>query len=291
MLGHLGFWVEITSGECTEVVVGPLLRFSPHVLYTNVVEPILRWMLVRHGYALMHGACLAGEGEAMLVTARTDTGKTSTLLRLLARQRLGFLSDDMVILRRDGEVLCYPKPLTISHHTLSAVTGLARLTWAERLMLPFQSRVHSRSGRLFAKLLARMPLPVATINTLVQIFVPPPKYSIQRLVPSVELCHASRIGRRFEIERGPDFEAVLEPDQAEVMALDDCADAYGFPPYAELEPFLTTCWGRDLRPEERDIIASGLADQPATLIRREARDWWSRIRELSNGPYRGAEDT
>lgn len=282
VLGRLGFWVEITRGECTEVAVGQLLRFSPHVLYTNVVEPMLRWMLVRHGYALMHGACLAtGDDEALLLTARTDTGKTSTLLRLLARQRLGFLSDDMVILRPDGEVLCFPKPLTISHHTLSAVTGLARLNWYERLMLPLQSRVHSRSGRLFAKLLARMPLPVATINTLVQMLVPPPKYAIDRLVPSVEFTHASRIAQRFEIQRGPDDEAIVEPQQAHTLALEDCEDAYGFPPYAALEPFLTTCDGRNLRPEEQQIIADGLGTRPTTLIRRQARDWWARIGELS----------
>src|SRR5919204_2529760 len=184
VLGRLGFWVEITRGECTHVVAGRLLRLSPHVLYTSVVEPMLRWMLVQRGYALMHGACIAAPDGALLVTARTDTGKTSTLLRLLARQRLGFLSDDMVILRPDGEVLCYPKPLTISHHTLGAVTGLAKLSWFERLVLPLQSRVHSRSGRLFAKILASMPLPVATINALVQLVIPPPKYAITRLIPS-----------------------------------------------------------------------------------------------------------
>ena len=64
------------------------------------------------------------------------------------------------------------------------------------------------------------------------------------------------------------------------MALEDCEDAYGFPPYADLEPFLTRWAGRDLRPDERQIIAAALGDQPTTLIRREARDWWSRIGEL-----------
>ena len=32
---------------------------SPHVLYTNVVEPILRWTFAERGYALVHAACLA----------------------------------------------------------------------------------------------------------------------------------------------------------------------------------------------------------------------------------------
>jgi dolichol-phosphate mannosyltransferase len=291
-LGPLGFWVEIARDDvCTEVVAGHLLRWSPHVLYTNVVEPMLRWMLVQQGYALMHGACVASGDEGLLVTARTDTGKTSTLLRLLARQRLGFLSDDMVILRPDGAVLCYPKPLTISHHTLDAVTALGSLSRFERLALRVQSRVHSRSGRRFAKLLARMPLPVATINAVVQLVIPPPKYTINRLIPSVELRQHSRITHRVEIERGPDLEALIEPWQAHITAIEDCEDAYGFPPYAALEPFLSSCNGRDLRRAEQQIIATALGDRPTTLIRRQARDWWSRIGELYVWDHHSAGDT
>lgn len=120
VLRQFGFWVEIAYGESVEVTVSPLLRFSGHVLYTNVVEPLLRWMLVQRGYALMHGACIKLANGALLITARTDTGKTSTILHLLAQHNLGFLSDDMVILRPDGRALCYPKPLTISRHTLSS---------------------------------------------------------------------------------------------------------------------------------------------------------------------------
>ena len=58
-LPGLGFGVEITIGSRIDVTASPALRFSPHVLYTNVVEPILRWTFVEQGYALVHGACLA----------------------------------------------------------------------------------------------------------------------------------------------------------------------------------------------------------------------------------------
>ena len=60
-LGKLGFWVEIARGESTDVLVSPLLERSPHVLCTNVVEPILRWTFVQEGYALVHWACVAGD--------------------------------------------------------------------------------------------------------------------------------------------------------------------------------------------------------------------------------------
>jgi dolichol-phosphate mannosyltransferase len=84
-LAGLGFGVRIALGERIEVEASTLLRRSPHVLYTNVVEPILRWTFVRKGWALIHGACVGVGGDAYLITARTDTGKTTTLLTLLRR--------------------------------------------------------------------------------------------------------------------------------------------------------------------------------------------------------------
>ena len=94
----------------------------------------------------MHGACLACGDDAYLITARTDTGKTTTILRTLDSQpSFDFLSDDLTIISPDGRVLPYPKPLTISRHTLVAVkTPL--LSRKERTGLFFQSRLHSALG-------------------------------------------------------------------------------------------------------------------------------------------------
>ena len=104
-----------------EATASPLVGRSPHVLYTNVVEPILRWTFAERGYALVHAACLAKGDDAFLVTARTDTGKTTTSLRMLDCEAYSFLSDDLTLVSPAGRVLTYPKPLTISRHTLKAV--------------------------------------------------------------------------------------------------------------------------------------------------------------------------
>ena len=57
LLGQYGFSIVINrSDTVTEVVATPTIARSPHVLYTNVVESLLRWHFVRKGYALMHGA-------------------------------------------------------------------------------------------------------------------------------------------------------------------------------------------------------------------------------------------
>jgi putative flippase GtrA len=281
-LGPIGFRVNVTRGEFTDVTVSPLVKLSPHVLYTNVVEPILRWTLVQKGYALVHGACACVDGRAALVTARTDTGKTTTILRLLTHHPLSFLSDDMVILRRDGQLLCYPKPLTISRHTLEAVNGAPLSLW-ERLALRVQSRVHSKSGRRTALMLARMPLPMASVNAVAQIVVPPPKYSIGRLIPGVATARKGRLTHLVVIEIGPDLEIPLDPPQAESTLLRNCEDAYGFPPYAQLAPFLYSWNGEDLRGIERDIISQALAGCPATLIRSQTRNWWERLPALMGG--------
>ena len=176
-LGSAGFATQITIGRRTDIVASKLLKHSPHVLYTNIVEPVLRWTFVEHGYALVHAACLAVGDRAFLITARTDTGKTTTILKTLDSQpACSFLSDDLILIHPDGYVLSYPKPLTISRHTVQAVRRRC-FRGGERLTLVFQSRLHSRSGRQFAFVLTRTGLPVATINAIVQAIVPPPKYT------------------------------------------------------------------------------------------------------------------
>jgi dolichol-phosphate mannosyltransferase len=278
-VGGLGFAVTIRLGEQIEATASPFLRWSPHVLYTNVVEPILRWRFAERGYALVHGACLAAGEGAFLVTARTDTGKTTTSLRLLDHHAYSFLSDDLTLVSPDGRVLTYPKPLTISRHTLRAVrTPL--LSRRERAALVVQSRLHSRSGRRFALLLARTRLPAATINAFIQMLVPPPKYHVERLVPDVEVAPEAQLAGMVVIERGGDGAVALERRKALDTLMRNCEDAYGFPPYAAIEGPLRSRNGTDLREVERTIVARALGDIPAMVIRSENMDWWRRLPEV-----------
>jgi dolichol-phosphate mannosyltransferase len=277
-LGNLGFGVEITKGSQIDVIASPALRFSPHVLYTNVVEPILRWTFVKHGYALVHGACLAqDDGRALLITARTDTGKTTTMLKALdSHAPWSFLSDDLTLVSADGHVLAYPKPLTISRHTVHAMSQ-ALLTRRERAALYVQSRIHSRSGRRFAMFIAKFHLPAATINLLVQALIPPPKYRVERLVPHVAQAQEGHLQSMVIIQRGGDGAEVLGGKEALETLLENCADAYGFPPYHAIEHFLNNGGGRDLRIDERQIIADALDGVGTTLLRSSTMDWWREL--------------
>jgi hypothetical protein len=273
----LGFGadIEVADGRIA-VTASPLLKRSPHVLYTNVVEPILRWTFAEKGYALVHAACMAHDGKAFLITARTDTGKTTTCLKTLDEKPYSFLSDDLVLVSPDRRVLTYPKPLTISRHTLHAVkTPL--LSRKQRFTLYYQSRLHSRSGRRFAMLIAKTHMPAATINAIVQLLVPPPKYQVDKLIPHVQISPEAEMGGLMIIQRGGEGNVSLDPDEALDILLTNCEDAYGFPPYAEIEHFLHSRNGSDLRATERQIIASALEGAPATLLKSETMDWHKRV--------------
>ena len=273
-----GFAVRFERGDRVVISVSPLVRRSPHVLYTNCVEPVLRWHFAEHGVALVHAACVAVDDRAFLITALTDTGKTTTILRLLdSHPRAAFISDDLTLVGPDGSVAAYPKPLTISQHTLHAVRT-PNLTRRERLGLVVQARLHSREGRSIGMLLASKGLPAATMNAVVQTLIPPPKYDIEKLVPDVRLCSEAHLSGLIVIERADDDETSALPA---AVALDtlmaNCDDAYGFPPYPLIAQFLYTRAGVDLRAAERGAVSGALAGAPATLLRSTSMDWWQRV--------------
>jgi len=278
-LGKYGFQITIALGDCTEVQVSPLVRRSPHVLYTNVFEPILRWTFARKGYALVHGGCISADRGALLITARTDTGKTTTILRAIRNHRYGFLSDDMTLLGKDGEVLSFPKPLTISAHTLSVIQ-FDRLGVRDWLALQLQSRVHSRSGRRFALWLSRSGLPAATINAWAQILIPPPKYAIERLIPEVQVRARSTLAQVVLIEQGRESAERLDQEAILDHLINNGEDAYGFPPYPELADYLSRWQGRDLHGREREIIAQAIRGKSAVQMRSPSYGWWERLPEI-----------
>jgi putative flippase GtrA len=287
----LGFGadIEVEDGRIA-VTASPLLKRSPHVLYTNVVEPILRWTFVEKGYALVHAACMAHEGKAFLITARTDTGKTTTCLKTLDSKPYSFMSDDLLLLTPDGKALTYPKPLTVSRHTVASVkTPL--LSRKQRMTLIYQSRLHSRSGRIFAMFIAKTHLPAATINALVQLMVPPPKYQVDKLVPHVEVTPEARVSGLMIIQRGGEGNVDLDPQEALDILLSNCEDAYGFPPYEHIEGFLHSRNGSDLRAQERAIIAAALDGSPAMLLKSETMDWHRRVGTIVDSLTEGNDPT
>jgi dolichol-phosphate mannosyltransferase len=277
-LGRFGFAAKINVDSLARVQVSKLLKHSPHVAYTNVVEPVIRWMLVRKGYILAHAACLEIDGHGVLITARTDTGKTTTCLKSIKEQGSGFVSDDMVIIDPSGRAMSYPKPLTISSHTLHAVKG-APMPLGTRAWLQVQGRLHSRFGRTVGMAMGNVNLPVATLSAVVQMIIPPPKFQVDRLIPEAEFVSSIQLDRLVVIERGESLVDDLDQISAFETLSANTEDAYGFPPYPRIQDALVNGRLRDEQDIRRQIV-SGLQ---AVLLRTPDRAWFELLPQLAAG--------
>jgi dolichol-phosphate mannosyltransferase len=279
-LGRFGANFRVELGEPTNIIVGPLLARSPHVVYTNVIEALLRFVMVSRGRMLLHSACVSLDGVGVMLSALTDTGKTATVLRLLRDHGGLFLSDDMTVIDPHGNATCFPKPLTISAHTLRAVQA-QDLTPKEWRRLRFQSRLHSKGGRSLALTLSRFNLPIMGINAITQILVPPPKYTVDRLVPC-RLGSSTRVEELFVIERGtPGIRGLDHASTVERM-ITNTDDAYGFPPFKYLAPALTID-GKgypQLRAMERAILESFLGNVRTRVVSSDNFGWADEIPRL-----------
>jgi dolichol-phosphate mannosyltransferase len=282
-LGRAGANFRVYLEEPISVEVGPLLARSSHVVYTNIIEPLLRFVMVARGRMLLHSACVELGGTGVMLSALTDTGKTGTVLRLLRKYGGRFLSDDMTVIDAYGNAFCFPKPLTISAHTLRAVRA-DDLTQSEWRRLQFQSRLHSKGGRSIGIALSRFNLPIMGINAFTQILVPPPKYTVDRLVPC-QMASSTRVSELFVIERGKPRLAVLDHESALEQLIVNTDDAYGFPPFRYLAPVITI-GGRDyheLRHAERDILASFLGHLRIRTLASDTFGWADDIPHLIRG--------
>lgn len=285
-LGQLGANFRLDfGGDRIDVAVAPLLGRSPHVVYTNVVEALLRFVLVSRGCLLLHSATVELDGHGVMLTARTDTGKTSTILRLLREQGGGFLADDMTIVAPGGHAFCYPKPLTISAHTVQAIAQHT-LTRSEQLKLAVQSRVHSRNGRRVGSRLGELNLPIMAMNAATQAVIPPPKYMAHRLVRTRYLP-STRVRELFVIARGAAALEEVDHETAVDLMIENTDDAYGFPPFRSFAPAISID-GDDyaaLRERERDLLAGFLAGVRVRRLTRDDFSWAEAIPGLLDGHH------
>ncbi len=282
-LGRLAANFAIDLGDRIHVTLSSLLARSPHVAYTNVIEALLRFAVAARGHILLHSACLEIDGRGVLLSAKTDTGKTGTVLRILRERGAKFLSDDMTIVSPDGTATCFPKPLTISSHTLRAVDpgDLRRTEW---MWLGVRSRIHSKGGRGIGLAMGNQNLPIMTANALTQMMVSPPKYAVDRLV-ACELTTTTTVSEAFIIERGTPALGEVSAHDALPELIENTDDAYGFPPFRYLAPVLVVGGEAyaELRQRELDVLTSALT---AIRVRRMASDnfdWADRIPEVLRG--------
>ena len=278
-------WGDMQSFGSAEAYIPSAPELCPwHVTYVNArpgIAAFRREALVEvGGWQLRRG--IEDWDLWMRLAARGFSGVHVPHVIFYYRRDHGgrFLSDDMTVVDAHGNAVCFPKPLTISAHTLRAVNA-TDLTSKEWRRLQWQSRLHSKGGRSVGSRLADMNLPIMALNAVTQAIVPPPKYMVDRLVPC-EFAASTRVRELFVIERGPYAMEELDHDRAIDIMLENTDDAYGFPPFRYFAPAIAI-GGEDyvrLRERERELVAKFLADVRVRRLARDDFSWADAIPEL-----------
>jgi hypothetical protein len=207
------------------------------------------------------------------------------VISLVRSRGYRFLSDDMTIIDPIGDAISYPKPMTLSFHTMGVAKD-GRLSAGDRGRLAIQSRLHSKSGREVGRALGEKNLPIMTINSAVQFLVPPPKHRIEDLF----VC---AVGGRAPIrnivlmERGEELLESVELDAAVEKLLENTDDAYGFPPFALFAPMIRI-GGDDyaaLRRKEADLLRSAIQNAQRWHLRVKGHEWADRLPALIDRPH------
>ncbi|MDW0142272.1 MAG: hypothetical protein QOK82_04055 [Nitrososphaeraceae archaeon] len=275
--GSAGAQFSIEFGERIEVTINKLISNSKHVLYVNLVEPLLRFLFISRGFILLHSACLDKNASGLLMSAPPDTGKTTTVLKCV-KKGYSFLSDDMTIIRLPNEALCFPKPMTISSHTFKTAVSVSNSRDTDR-SLRLRSLVHSKTGRAFMHKLAKLNVPIFTINTIGQSIVRPPKYSINSILQDAKIKKDTKVDNLYFLKREGNEFIQLDTTTALDLAVENSDDAFIFPPYAELLKYISINGktALELLEEEKKLLNSFLSGISCYMVKSETRDWFNMI--------------
>lgn len=285
-LGSLGAKFSLDFSDLIEINVNSLISKSKNVLYVNLVEPILRFIMVSKGYALLHSACVDFKGHGLLLSAPPDTGKTTTVLKLV-KNGYAFLSDDMTIVSLPSNALCYPKPMTISAHTYKTAVEVSNNEAASRVM-KIRSMVHSKGGRSFMHSLAKYNVPIFTINALGQRIVKPPKFKIESLLNSIKIEKSTVVKSLYFLSREGNECEILDTESALMTALENSDDAFLFPPYQDLLDHIAIKGqtASTLLAIERQILKQFLSGINCFALKSDTRSWYNMIAAYTESKVR-----
>jgi dolichol-phosphate mannosyltransferase len=284
--GSLGAKFSMEFSDVIVITVNKMISRSKHVLYVNLVEPILRFMMISRNHVLLHSACVDLEGHGLLLSAPPDTGKTTTVLKCI-KKGYAFLSDDMTIIRLPNEALCFPKPMTISAHTFQTAVNVSdghSNTGGMRI----RSLVHSKGGRSFMHHLAEYNVPIFTLNAIGQIIVKPPKFNVQRLLNSVNIKRSAKVESLYFLERQGNECIILDTETALSTALENSDDAFLFPPYKDLLEYIMIKGksAHALLSEERRILEKFFSEISCFTLKSDTRSWYNMVTSYTESKIR-----
>ncbi|MCA9998216.1 MAG: glycosyltransferase [Anaerolineales bacterium] len=272
-LGRFGFGVAIMQGEAySEVMVSPLLERSPQALYDHVIEPVLRWTLVRKGYALINGACGVFKERGVLVTASAETDVAGGMLEMIQRHNGAFMAGNGVILGQNGRLLCFPKPISPapSNEWQPAPSVQQRVgQWLQ-----------AGSNHLYPRWLTKLHFPLATFHAYRQRYLPPPRMMAEDLVPGLAYCQEAALSLLVLVNPATQTEPVSTSQAVKILQQNN-ESAYTLPPHPALITRLSSWRGQDLAAAEREIIESALRSRVVRRVVSKNGRWW----EQANGQH------
>ncbi len=279
--GSLGAQFSMEFSDKVNISINKLITKSRHVIYVNLVEPMLRFLLISKGFVLLHSACIDIKGNGILFSAPPDTGKTTTVLKCI-KSGFSFLSDDMTIVRLPNEAMCFPKPMTISSHTYKTATTVADNDH-DKIQYRLRSLIHSKTGRQFMHKLAKYNVPIFTLNTIGQAIIKPPKFKIESLLQSVTIQEKTQVKSLYFLERGGNEQMEEIPTKVALRkAIENSDDAFLFPPYADLIHHINIGGktAKELLQEERSLLEKFLTGVNCWIIKSNKRAWYQMIMQV-----------
>jgi hypothetical protein len=118
----------------------------------QTLRALAKWLLLEQGWIPMHSACVAKDGRGICITGGKASGKTSTLLNLLARNSCDLLAIDKFLIRDAGshmEICGLPGKSGI--RVGSAIAQPKVLTWITEQTTPFFPNIGADQVRHIAE--------------------------------------------------------------------------------------------------------------------------------------------
>ena len=104
----------ITRGyeQLSHFIKMPVGNFVP---IKSFIEKIVHLKLLLSGYSFLVGSCFEPDNYngAIVLTSQGGVGKTTTILKLMSALKGKFLSDDKIIINKDGTIYAYPEKIRI----------------------------------------------------------------------------------------------------------------------------------------------------------------------------------
>ena len=273
------FKIDINNDRIN-IFINKLIASSKHVIYVNLIEPILRFLFLAKGFILLHSACMSTpNNNGFFLSAPPDTGKTTTVIKCV-KKGYSFLSDDMTIIRLPNEAICFPKSMTISSHTyktaVDAQSSSENGETSNKFGMRIRSIVHSKGGRSFMHKLADHNVPIFTINTIGQSKVKPPKYHIKDIIKDTKIKDKTIANFLFFLEKG-DEEKIerISTDMALKRAIENSDDAFLFPPYSDLIKYVIINGqsAKELLSKEENALKIILEKIECYVLKSGSRNW------------------